>query len=76
MLIAWEMWHHRNKLVFHQLDPSPHQIIFGAATMWASYSTANLISADNKTPKVLHIKWQPPDEGMVKLNFDESIGQR
>lgn len=37
--------------------------------MRAKYGRANHISARNKTTKILHFKRQPPDEGMIKLNF-------
>lgn len=38
--------------------------------MGSSYSEANPTLKKTEASKYYHIKWQPHDRGMVKLNFD------
>lgn len=73
LLIAWEIWHARNRLVFQELVPSPTQIIYGAAFLGTSFCKANPVLVKNNISRSYHIKWKPPDDNFLKLNFDDSV---
>ncbi|XP_061999501.1 uncharacterized protein LOC133716872 [Rosa rugosa] len=73
LLLSWSIWNNRNRSVFRQLVPSPSQTCYGAANFGTSYWLANRLVPKQKISRSFHIKWKPPDDNQVKLNFDGSV---
>lgn len=72
LLLCWQVWEARNNLIFKGVTPHPVRVLNLARQVGMEYWRQNFKC--EKGPKSpLHIKWKPPPEGWVKLNFDGSI---
>ncbi|KAL6196043.1 hypothetical protein ACLB2K_031660 [Fragaria x ananassa] len=70
-----EIWHKRNDSVFRNTIFSPCAFVACAATY--HYATPNRINSSlSNTGSRLNIKWNPPPQGQVKINFDGLVIQQ
>lgn len=67
LILCYQIWYARNSTIFRQVNKTPTQVGYAAATMALQYQNANP-SPHIKRKAYQHlIKWQPPDSTFVKL---------
>ncbi|XP_024200027.1 uncharacterized protein LOC112203270 [Rosa chinensis] len=72
MLLCWQIWKKRNDVLFRDSGFSPASIVHASSSFCAAYRTHNPRSATTSIGLSEVIKWHPPPENFVKLNFDGS----
>lgn len=69
--ILWQIWKNRNAWHFQSARHSPYEVVQIAWTEWLEYkelhSQQQIPKAHNNTTE-RKMAWQPPDQGVVKLN--------
>ncbi|XP_062021441.1 uncharacterized protein LOC133738016 [Rosa rugosa] len=73
LLLCWQIWKKRNDVLFRDSGFSPASVVHASASFCAAYRTHNPRSATTSNSLSEVIKWHPPPENFVKLNFDGSI---
>ncbi|XP_004308776.1 PREDICTED: putative ribonuclease H protein At1g65750-like [Fragaria vesca subsp. vesca] len=73
LIICWQIWKARNNVIFRSVNFAPADFVHASAAVGASYRAFNL--ATERSPRNYPdlIKWHPPPNGVVKLNFDGSV---
>ena len=70
-MVAWFIWSHRNRLTLNEKG-LPSEKIFEATKIYISNYQATYSTSRMKQPKE-NAKWQPPMEGIYKMNYDGAI---
>lgn len=69
-LIAWDIWHRRNQQIFEGKNIQPVTVIDKAMSIAAKYKEVK----DVRHPRKIQSScWQPPSQGVLKLNVDGAI---
>ncbi|KAK9989660.1 hypothetical protein SO802_029899 [Lithocarpus litseifolius] len=66
-ITGWAIWNQRNQVRTHQPSCSPHLIAASAKDQLAEFSSVQ--PAHNAPPR-MQVRWQPPPQGTIKINFD------
>lgn len=73
LVVCWQIWDTRNQWIFKQVPPSPSKVIHVAEATVRDYLLANPTKVLRRKSMENCIKWKPPDQGFIKLNFDGSV---
>ncbi|KAL2936256.1 hypothetical protein RDABS01_006694, partial [Bienertia sinuspersici] len=73
VMITWSIWNAINELVFEDIYRSPEACCMKALDMLQEYQKAN--DKPHQTKGRTEAKWQPPDAGVIKVNFDAAINK-
>ena len=80
--LLWSIWQMRNEVIFQQAIAHPYKCLIRAKNLCAEWRIRTCMSVDisiqgsSSTPSFKHIqliRWQPPQPGLFKLNFDGSL---
>ena len=74
--LCWQIWQRRNNLIFRNEAFSPHAAVVTAAYFFNGSRTPNNPPPPSLLRTSSSIRWSPPPQNYVKLNFDGSVIQQ
>ncbi|KAJ8452108.1 hypothetical protein Cgig2_016689 [Carnegiea gigantea] len=66
--IIWEIWNARNRFIFKRSDHHLASLSYGVIDFVKNYRAMQDMDGESKAYD--QVLWQPPDMGVLKLNFD------
>ncbi|XP_040369544.1 uncharacterized protein LOC121051340 [Rosa chinensis] len=73
ILILWSIWNARNKAIFQEKWLSPTAVGYDAFHFGLTYNQVNNSWNGHHLHSNMHIKWYPPTNQFLKLNFDGAV---
>ncbi|KAG6631871.1 hypothetical protein CIPAW_13G119800 [Carya illinoinensis] len=73
-IIARNIWHRRNKLIFEGIFQHPTHIVNQSKQFLEEYKNVNSrIKTNNRGRQVINTSWNPSPTGFLKINWDAAI---
>ena len=70
---AWAVWHHRNKSLLQAVTVPLNRIAMFAETYLQNYAAGLGMRRSPDRSIIGAVKWRPPNENVVKVNFDGAL---
>ena len=67
--ICWQLWKHRNKLMFEGGKEEKREVLDRAMKNWREWTQQESHHSDFTQERVIH-RWKPPRNGKLKVNCD------